>query len=362
MSEIAIYREAAIKIKNAILQSRYRAASNANAEQLGLYYNIGRYVSENSRNGKWGTGAIEAISDQLQSEMPGLRGFSPTNMKNMRIFYDEWNQTLETNRQLPTVDLQTPGANRQSATAELDFDPISLTIHHLPSDELEPDDKAAFLRIGFTHHREIIAKCKSPDERWYYIRKCASEFWSVEALKSHLKAGDYKRFGALPNNFSLTLPDTESAARAVRSFKDEYLLDFIDIRDAGDYDERDVENAIVNDIRKFIMACGVGFCFIGNQYRLIVSEEEFFVDLLFFERNLQCLVAFELKRGRFFPADLGQLNFYLSALDEYVRKPYENKSIGILLCKGADETIVELAVRDFKSARKRPSCISSKPN
>jgi predicted nuclease of restriction endonuclease-like (RecB) superfamily len=331
--DLAAYREAAQKIKNAILQSRYRTAEGANTGMLNLYYSVGRYISVNTRSKKWGTGAIESISAQLQGEIPGLHGFSPSNMKNMRIFFEQWSSELEPNRQTVTADLN--GDNdfaliRQTASAELDGNKFS-----------------AFCRVGFSHHREILRKCKTLDERWYYIMRCADEFWSFRSLKNHLSADDYTAYGSLPNNFSLTIPDEKTAKIAMRSFRDEYLLDYIDIKESDDYDERDVENAIVADVKKFIMSAGDGFCYIGNQYRLIVDEEEFFVDMLFFERNLQCLVAFELKKDKFRPSDLGQLSFYLSALDKYVRKPNENKSIGVLLCEDAKRTVVELAVQDY---------------
>jgi predicted nuclease of restriction endonuclease-like (RecB) superfamily len=333
LGDITIYLEAVKKIKNAILQRRYRVAVNANAELLSLYYSVGRYTSDNTRSGKWGTKAIEEISKLLQSELPGLRGFSATNIRNMRIFYEEWVQTLEPIRQL--------------ATDESNTDMENIAIHQLPTDELRQNDLTAFLRTGFTHHIEIISKRKSPDERWYYIKRCAAEFWTVLSLRDHLRRDDYHTFGRLPNNFKTTIRDDKLAVRAVRSFKDNYLLDFVDIHDADDYDEREVEDEIVKNVKQFIMSCGDGFCFIANQYRVIISDEEFFIDLLFFNRNLQCLVAFELKRENFTPGDLGQLNFYLSALDEYVKKPWENKSIGILLCKKMNKSIVELAVRDY---------------
>jgi predicted nuclease of restriction endonuclease-like (RecB) superfamily len=232
-------------------------------------------------------------------------------------------------------------------TAILYEDTAEIPIHQLTTDELSSDNREAFLKIGFTHHQEILASCKSPRARWYYICRCAAEFWSVETLKSHIRADDYSHIGTLPNNFQLTIPDENMAARAVRAFKDEYLLDYINIEDADDDDERVLETAIVAKIKKFIMTFGDGFCFIGNQYRLIVEDEESFVDLLFFNRELQCLVAVELKRGKFKPAYLGQLSFYLSTLDEYVKKPDENPSIGIVLCKEAKKAIVELAVRDY---------------
>jgi predicted nuclease of restriction endonuclease-like (RecB) superfamily len=290
-------------------------------------------VSENTRTGKWGRDAIDTISKALQGELPGVRGFAPTSIRYMRIFYEEWSILFE--------------VNPPSATDDLNNDNGQLQIHHLASDELTDADREAFLRVGFTHHREILAKCKLPEERWYYIRRCASEFWSVDTLKSHLRAGDYTAMGALPNNFVMTLSDEKAASRAVNSFKDEYLLDFINIEEPSEEDERVLEQKIVTQIKKFIMTLGDGFCFVGNQFRLLVEGEDYFVDLLFFSRDLSCLVAIELKKGKFKPIYLGQLNFYLSALDDYVKRPNENPSIGLLLCKEASKTVVELAVRDF---------------
>jgi predicted nuclease of restriction endonuclease-like (RecB) superfamily len=335
-NNLLAYREAARIIKNAILQSRYRAAANSNTELLNLYYGVGEYISANTRSGKWGTGAIEAISEQLQGEIPGLHGFSPTNIKNMRIFFEQWATELEPNRQMPSADFN-----------EADESNMSLVIRQTLSAELEDSKFFAFCRVGFSHHREILRKCKTSDERWYYIMRCANEFWSYRTLKDRLSAGDFSSYGSMPNNFILTLPDEQTAAIAARSFRDEYLLDFTDIKESDDYDERDVENAIAANVKKFIMTAGDGFCFIGNQYRLLVDEEEFFVDMLFFNRDLHCLIAFELKKDKFRPSDLGQLSFYLSALDKYVRKPDENKTIGILLCQEMNRTVVELAVQDY---------------
>ena len=328
--ELLAYREAVLKIKNAIFESRYRVVANANAEMLNLYYVVGQYISVNTRSGKWGTGAIEVISELLQGEIPGLYGFSPSNMKNMRIFYEQWTAEFEQNRQTVSTDLGDENEFvliRQTVSAELD------------------DNKAlAFCRVGFSHHREILRKCKTSDERWYYILRCADEFWSFRTLKNHLNADDYTAYGNLQNNFTLTIPDGNTAAIAVRSFRDEYLLDYLDIKES---DEHDVENAIVGKIKDFIMTRGEGFCYIANQYRLIVDDDEFFVDLLFYERNIQCLVAIELKKNKFRPSDLGQLSFYLSALDKYVRKPNENRTIGILFCQEMNQTVVEIAVHDY---------------
>jgi len=317
--------EAVKKIKAAILQSRYMAARLANAEQLKLYFGIGAYVSANSREHKWGTGAIEAISRRLQIELPGLRGFSARSIKYMRTFYEAWN-AAGVIRQLPSAELEQgqilhlpiatiqDNTNRQSSIADL------------PSEDI-----AAFLQIGFTHHISLLERCKDMAERWYYIRRCAAEFWSVEALKAHIKADDFRKYGVLPNNFALTLPDARQAAMAVRAFRDEYLLDYINIDDADseqDVDERELNKALVREVKKFIQSLGHDFCYIADGYRVIEEDEESFIDLLFFHRGLKCLVAIELKRGRFKPIYLGQLNYYLSVLDDRERHPDENPVSG----------------------------------
>jgi predicted nuclease of restriction endonuclease-like (RecB) superfamily len=232
-------------------------------------------------------------------------------------------------------------------SAEIANAGIRLELRQIPSAELSDVEWEAFSRVGFSHHREILRASETSDERWYYINRCAAEFWSFISLKNHLRNNDYRAYGKLPNNFTLTIPNAKQASLAVQSFKDEYLLDYVHVENPEDYDEEDVRSGIVNNVKKFIMSAGSGFCYIGDQVRLIVGDVEFFVDMLFFHRDLLCLVAFELKKGAFTPSDLGQLNFYLSALDKYVKRPHENKSIGILLCKDANKAVVELAVQDY---------------
>ena len=328
------YIEAVKTIKEAILRSQYRAAASANKEQLSLYYGIGRYVSENSRTGFWGKGAIEQISSLLQKELPGLRGFSTSNIKNMRVFYEEWEPVL----------------NRQPLAGDLVLDEkLLLSVIRQPlADEFNWSD---FLSIGFSHHTEIISKAKTLEARLFYIHECAIHYWSKYTLRDYLKADLYNHRGTLPNNFAQTLPDTKQALKAVCSFKDEYLLDFINVEELNeqeeDLDEKIVEKAIVANVKKFIMTFGQDFSFIGNQYRMEVAGEEMFIDLLFFNRELNSLVAVELKSGKFRTSYLGQLNTYLSALDTYIRKPHENPSIGIILCREMNQTFVEFAVRDY---------------
>jgi predicted nuclease of restriction endonuclease-like (RecB) superfamily len=326
------YAEAIQVIKQAILKSRYNAAVLANREMLMLYYGIGEYISNNSRTGTWGTNAIETISVQLQKELPGLCGFSATNLKRMRTFYEAWESTF---------------ANRPLATDEIISANNDIVINRtLETDDLALEQSDAFSRVGFTHHYEILLVAKSSEERLFYIRKAASEFWSVEKLKYNLKSDLYAREGKIANNFAVTISDTDFRGKALRSFKDEYLLDYINIEDPDEADEREIADHIVRNIKKFIMTLGNDFSFIGQEYRIVIEDNEYFIDLLFFNRQLQSLVAVELKRGEFKPEYAGKLNFYLSALDEYVKKPHENPSVGIVLCKSQKNKVVEFAFRD----------------
>jgi predicted nuclease of restriction endonuclease-like (RecB) superfamily len=345
MKETVNYNKDVAVIKEAILRSQYKAVSVVNSEQLSLYYSIGKYVSENSRDGFWGTGAIEQISKVLQKELPGLRGFSATNMKNMRIFYEEWSPII--NRQMPAAEIE---VNRQPSADDLKINE-NLLLAEIRQPTADEFNRNNFLKIGFSLHMEILFKAKSLDARLFYIHECATRFWNKYTLRDYLRADLYNKRGTMPSNFAQTLPNVKQTLKAVAAFKDEYLLDYINVEQIDeqdeDQDERMLEHAIVNNIKKFIMTFGDDFSFIGNQYRIAVDGEESFIDLLFFNRELNALVAVELKTGKFRPSYLGQLNFYLSALDEYVRKPHENQSIGIILCKEMKKTTVEFAIRDF---------------
>lgn len=332
------YIQAVKAIKQAILESRYRAARLVNKELLALYYAIGGYISVKSRTAQWGTNAIAAISAMLQQELPGLRGFSETSIKRMRIFYEAWCGLFE-NRPLSVDELQVcviPAS-----------DECRIEIRPLTTDELSPAELNLFLTVGFTNHYEILAQVKDYKQRIFYIERCALGFWSGKKLKYYINDNLYAKEGSMPNNFSLTISDKDLRQQALSSFKDEYLLDFVNVEDWDVFDERVLETQIVKNVKDFIMALGKDFSFIGNQYRLIVAEKEYFIDLLFFNRRLQSLVAIELKRGEFKPEYAGKLNFYLSALDEYVKLPHENPSIGIVLCKDRNTKTVEFAFRDI---------------
>ena len=209
-----------------------------------------------------------------------------------------------------------------------------------------------FRSIGFTHHSEILTQCKDRKERMFYISVCAREHLTPDGIKNCIKQNLYSKKGQIPNNFLQRLPSGNLAKRAILAFKDQYMLDFINVeelgaRDIEEVNETVVEQKIVDNIKKFILKFGKDFLFVGNQYTITVAGHDHRIDLLFYNRDLNCLVAIELKTGAFKQIYLGELNGYLRLLDDYVRKPHENPSIGIVLCKSADKTYVEYMIQDY---------------
>lgn len=338
------YREAVKAIKEAILRSQYRAVSSVNKEQLSLYYGIGKYVSENSREGFWGKAAIETISRQLQAELPGLRGFSAANIKFMRQFYEIWSVDLKSLTAVSEI------SDTQLLTAVSEIDILQL----VESDNAieERFDLSMFVSLGFTHHMIIVRKVGPLTERLFYIHQAVINKWSKEILTARIDDDLYNHRGELAHNFIQTIPDNRQTLKAIGMFKDEYLLDFINVeelgeRDKEDIDERVIEQEIVHNVKKFIMTFGRDFAFVGNQYKLEVFGVEHFPDLIFFNRELNALVIIELKKGAFKPSYLGQLCTYLRLADDQMRKPHENPSIGIVLCKSADKKYVEYVIQDY---------------
>ena len=329
------YMDFILSIKQQIVQSRYVAARLANREQLMLYFKTGLMISEKIKAQKWGAKVLDQISADLQKELPGLKGFSPGNLKKIRLLAEAY---------APHLAIGSTASNQFGQAGVEEPFSISSTLSNLIENKTFYE---AFTGISFSHHFTIITKIKGWESRIFYVQSAAVNFWSLTVLEHHIENDLYGKEGKLPNNFDGTLAENLKPS-ALKVFKDEYLLDFI----AGDEldDERHIEQQVVLNIRNFILQMGKGFCFIGNQYRLEVDGDEFFIDLLFFNRHLQCLVAFELKKGKFKPADAGQLNFYLNVLDEKVKQQQENSSIGIVLCKEKNNTVVEFAIKSFDKA------------
>lgn len=362
MNKPEIFNKAVETIKTAILQGQYEAAKGVNRIQLAVYFGIGKYISLNTRKGKWGTGALEAISQQLRKELPGLRGFSVSSMKNMRKFYENW-QMLDSNSSVVTDD------NSAITIADLQNDDNQMVVNsaimiaELQNYEIDiyqaikiPETKdfpvEDFFKLPFTHHIRILEGVDDLLARYYYIHRAAEENLQSRVLEKLLADDAYGHRESIPSNFTQTLPNSTLARKAVMMFKDEYLLDFINVEQIGeresiDVDEREVEQQIIQNVKNFIMTFGNDFAFIGNQYHLEVYGVEHFPDLLFFNRELNALVVVELKTGDFKSSYLGQLMSYLSILDTKVKKRHENPSIGIVLCKSANREYVEFVIRDY---------------
>lgn len=337
------YNDAVKQIKTAILQSQAKALKGVNQEQLALYYGIGRFISQNSRAGFWGKDAIDTISRQLSTEVPGLRGFSPRNLRNMRMFYEEW-KCLDTNLADASAKLDF-GNKSADSSANLD------SCKSLAPLEIADIPIVAFFSIGFSHHTLILSKTKTLEERRYYIQLCSDLQLSYDALERKIAEDAYHNQGNMPNNFGMTIPDYKRAFQAIQMFKDEYLLDYINVEQLGerdeDIDERVIENEIVHNVKNFIMTFGRGFSYMGNQVHYDKLGHDHWVDLLFFNRILKSLVVIELKKGSFKPAYLGQLAAYLRVLDDEERIEGENPSVGIVLCKDADRAYVEYVLQDY---------------
>lgn len=355
---IKTYQNAVDVIKTAILQSQARAVKAVNQEQLALYYGIGRYVSANTRKKNWGKGAIEAISSQLSKELPGLRGFSARNIKNMRTFYEGWRLLEQNNSAVTTAEftrinkdesITSSNVNSAVVTAEI---PVESEIRQLQLANLPNFPLKEFLSISFTHHITILAKAKTYEERIFYMKYADDYKVTVEDLEKVIKQDLYHHQDKMPNNFLATIPDYKQAYRAIRMFKDEYLLDYINVEELGmhneEVDERVIESNIVHNVKNFIMTFGKGFTYCGNQVHYDKLGHDHWIDLQFFNRDLNRTVVFELKRGDFKVAYLAQLSSYLRILNDDDRRTHEEAPIGIILCKNADKAYVEYIMQDFR--------------
>ena len=361
-------RQAVADIKAAILQGQYEACKGVNRIQLAVYFGIGKYVSQHSRKGTWGMSALEVISNQLRRELPGLRGYSATSLRNMRKFYENWIM-LDGNSASALAELQSTDNQRDiksastlaknSTTAIADVSSVAtdernaIDIYHTiqaPVTEHFPIED--FFRVPFTHHIRIIEGTKEIAAQYYYIHRTAEENLSEKEVIRLAKENAYGHREQITNNFRQTISDAAQMRKAVTMFKDSYLLDYINVEEIGvrdkiDVDERVVEKEIVSKVKNFIMTLGDDFTFMGNQKLLEIYGVEHFPDLLFFNRELNAMVVIELKMGEFKTSYLGQLMGYLTLLDEKVRKRHENPSIGIVLCKSANREYVEFMIRDY---------------
>ena len=350
-NEIQNITSAVNVIKTAILQSQTHAAKAVNQEMLALYFGIGRFISANTRNRNWGKGVLARISERLRSELPGLRGFGESSLKNMPLFYEAWN-FIESNSPIgigELTDKTTIAVEDSSNLCNNETDTIrQLQLTNLPDFPL-----TEFLSISFTHHVRILENAKVLEERLFYIRYCYNYKPAADDVRNIIKTKDiYNHQEELPNNFLTTIPDYKQAFHSMQMFKDEYLLDFINVEEIGmrdeEIDERVIEQNIVHNVKNFIMTFGKGFAFIGNQVHYDKLGHDHWIDLLFYNRDLRRTVVFELKKGNFKVAYLAQLSSYLRILNDDDRREGENAPIGIILCKNMDKEYVNYIMQDFR--------------
>ena len=285
-------------IKNQIRSSQHKAILNANKELIILYWNIGKVINENST---WGSKFLSKLSSEITNEFPSTKGFSVRNLKNMARFYREY----------PEIEIV------QSVTAQ----------------------------ITWTHNIEIL-RVESKEQRLWYINKTIENGWSVNVLAHQIDTNLYARQIEQKKvaNFETKLPSPQSEL-ALETMKDPYVFDFIELKE--DAKEKDLEDALINNITKVLLELGKGFAFVGHQYHLEVAGEDYYIDLLFYNIKLKCYVVIELKIGEFRPEYAGQLSFYLTAIDEQIKEVNDNPTIGLLLCRYKNNIIAEYTLRDM---------------
>lgn len=287
----------------ALIQSaRQQAVQAVNTQLIDLYWQVGGYISRKMEKAEWGDSVISQLAEHLAQTQPGLRGFTRPNLFRMRQFYDTY---------------------RGDSI-------VSPLVRQLP----------------WTHNMIVLSQSKHPQEREFYLRMAIQEKWSKRELEHQLKAALFERSVTQPAKASAVLKQTHPAALEI--FRDAYMVEFLDL--PGVHAETDLHQGLLGRLKEFLIELGRDFCFVGSEYPVQVGGRDFALDLLFFHRGLNCLVAIELKVGRFEPEYLGKLNFYLEALDRGVRKPHENPAIGVLLCASKEDEVVEYALNRSLSA------------
>jgi len=285
------FNEVLIKIKEA----RKKAYQKVNTILLNLYWETGKYISQKVKTEKWGKSVVKDLADYIKQKEPEIKGFSDKNLWRMKQFYE----TYKDNEKLATL----------------------------------------WREISWSHNRCIMT-LKTKEEREFYLKLCVKNNYSVRELERLINTSTFERIMLADKKMSETVKKLPQETKGV--FKDSYVFEFLDLQKV--YKEKDLQQALLSSLKDFILELGIGFTFIGQNYRVQVGTEDFFIDLLFFHRNLQCLVIFELKIDKFKPAHLGQLEFYLEALDRDVKLKHENPSIGVLLCREKNDEVVKYAL------------------
>lgn len=345
-----------------IQEAQGRVRQYTNTALVTLYFDIGKTVSQKVAQGTWGEGTVQQLANYIQSEIPTLKSFNRRGLYRMKQFYEaycpgsEFDVLLERVTSLNTKNqLDEKVSALPKLLSNLIVPPLATLLEKNQNakvpplvSQLENDINSAEIQfvpplvtqIAWASHLEILSSCKSAEEKIFYIILAAKEKWTKRELNRQIASGYFERYAL--NNTKVSALPTQLPAKINEHLKDIYSLEFLELGD--DFSERDLQKAIVKNLKKFILEIGTNFSFVGEEYRVQVASRDYEVDLLFYHRALQCLVAFELKITDFKPEYLGKMNFYLEALDREHKQPHENSSIGIILCKSKDDEIVEIAM------------------
>ena len=328
-------------VAEAIKQARYNSLKTVNIELVNLYWQVGAYVSKQLIQSKWGDKTVQQLSDFLNKQDATLKGFDRKSIYRMVQFYETYHLTqivAPLERQIQSIENKSSKIVAPLVSQLENENEISTKLWQQIQEE---NIKATILtKISWTNNLIIISRCKSNEEREFYLRICVKEKYSKRELDRQISAGLFER--TMLCNAKLPSILKEIHSDITKSFKDSYVFEFLNLQEP--HSESDLQKGIIKQMKNFILELGKDFLFIGEEYKLQVGNSDFYIDLLFYHRSLQCLVAFELKADTFKPEHLGQINFYLEALDRDVKKQNENPSIGILLCKDKDSEVVEYAL------------------
>ncbi|ABE52141.1 PDDEXK nuclease domain-containing protein [Methanococcoides burtonii] len=311
------------ELKNKVRLVQIKAAVKVNSELLQFYWELGQDIVNKQKNTKWGAGFLKQLSIDLSSEFPDTKGFSLSNLKYIKQWYLFYSREFEKSQQ----------AVGQNSSKSL-----------LQSEKsFEQQAVAQLTQVPWGHNIVIISKCKNLNEALFYIQKTIQNNWSRSVLTHHIESNLFKREGKAITNFKATLPEPQSDL-AIETLKDPYNFDFLTLTEK--HNEKELEDALINHVTHFLLELGAGFSYLGKQYKLEVSGDEFFIDLLFYHVKLHCYVVVELKAVKFKPEFAGKLNFYISAVDEILKSEQDDTTIGILICKSKNDTVVEYSLKD----------------
>lgn len=328
-------------LKQKIQQSQIKAAIQVNSALIEMYWDLGKEISERSFENTYGSGFFKQLSNDLRNEFPEMKGFSSSNLRYFETFYQFYNQEVINFQQLAGIfkeEENNENSNLQQVAGEFKNEKNS------NRQQLVNEFPQKLFLIPWFHHVEIFTKCKNVTEALFYINKTIENGWSRAVLLNMISGNLYQSQGKAITNFSKTLPDYDSEL-VKQTLKDPYIFDFLNITD--NFKERELENALIDNIQKFLIELGNGFAFVGKQVEMKVGNQSFFLDLLFYHIKLKRYVVIELKSGEFEPEHAGKLNFYVTSVDKQLRDENDNATVGLIICKTKDDIIAEYSLTDL---------------